>query len=163
MRRVAATLALALCLVGCRAEPPGEPVVLVTAPAEPCYAYAREVILLADPTGGLTARYIDGTPWPDEPVVWPTGYVGRRDGSAIVVYDGDGIERARTGMTTTIAMGDMSIEFRGVRATCLGVTPESGPHDPEWYLRATPDPPSGRAPDAVRGPSVGRVTLNDAD
>ena len=128
-------LALALWLLGCRADPPGEPVALVTAPSEPCYAYPRDVTLLADPGGGVVAHYTDGTPWEDVPVVWPLGYVGRRDGSTIVVYDGDGIERARTGMTTSIAPGDFfNPDFAGVRATCLGLIPESGPHPPEWYL-----------------------------
>lgn len=142
MHRRATPLVLALCVLGCRSEPPGEPVVLVTAPAEPCYAYPRDVLLVADPAGGLLAHYSDGTAEEDVPIVWPLGYFGRRDGDAIVVYDGDRIERAMTGMTASIMPGDMSPEFGGVRATCLSLTPESGPHPPEWYVRTSPAPAS---------------------
>ena len=163
MRRIATSLALALCLLGCRSEPPGEPVALVTAPASPCFAYAWPVLLLADPTGGVVARDTEGTQRGDDvPVVWPLGYVGRRDGSEIVVYDGEGKERARTGMTAFRMSNDLSNAPGAVRATCLSVTPESEPHAPEWYLPSSSNQASGRAPSVVSGLNVGRVTFGDA-
>ena len=127
MRRIVTTLALALCLLGCSSGPRGEPVELVTAPASPCFVYYYEVLLIADPTVGVVARRTKDNPGYTVTVVWPLGYVGRRDGSEVVVYDGDGVERARTGMTAFQMGNDLRNESQGPRATCLNVTPESSP------------------------------------
>lgn len=156
MRRIATPLALALCLLGCRSDPPGEPVALVTAPASPCFAYAWPVLLLADPNRGVVARDTEGTQRGDDlPVVWPLGYVGRRDGSEIVVYDGEGKERARTGMTAFRMSNDLRGAPGAVRATCLSVTPESDPHPPEWYLPSSTDQASVRAPSVAPASTSG--------
>jgi hypothetical protein len=90
----------------------------------PCFAYYREVLLVADPTSGVVARRTKENPGLTVPVVWPLGYVGRRDGSEIVVYDGAGKERARTGMTAYIFDSDLRDEPGAIRATCLNVSME---------------------------------------
>jgi hypothetical protein len=142
MRRIATTLALAMSLLGCSAEPPGEPVALVTAAPAPCFAYAWEVLLVADPIAGVLAQYAEGRlASQPEPVVWPFGYVGRQAGSEIVVYDGDGTERARTPMKAFL-MSSMRDPSGAVRATCLDVLPESKPHPPEYYENFLPTSPS---------------------
>ncbi len=117
-------LALALCLLGCSAELSGDPVELATAPVGPCYAYYREVILIADPAVGVVARRTRENPGYTVPVVWPSGYVGRRHGSEVVVYDGDGVERVRTGMTAFMFDNDLRGEPGAIRASCLNVAME---------------------------------------
>lgn len=140
--RIVVTLGLALCLLGCSSEADGDTVTLATAPVGPCFVYWREVLLIADPTSGVVARRTQENPGLTVPVVWPVGYFGRRDGSEIVVYDGAGKERARTGMTAFIFDNDLRNEPGAVRATCLNVSME----------------PLGSSRDEQR-----RVTLRDAD
>jgi len=72
----------------------------------------------------VVARTTQENPGTTVPAVWPLGYVGRRDGSEIVVYDGTGKERARTGMTAFIFGNDRRNEPGAVRATCLNVSME---------------------------------------
>ena len=150
MPRIATTLALALCLLGCSSEPPDEPIELVTAPAGHCFVYYWEVVLIADPTVGVVARYTRENPGQSVPVVWPLGYVGRRDGSEIVVYDGEGKERARTGMTAFLMANDLRDAPGAIRATCLNVSiePLGSSHDGQ---------------PVVRSGNLGRVTFADAE
>ena len=109
---------------------------LVTAPSGPCFAYWYKVVLIADPSAGLVARYTEGHQGGQaRAVVWPLGYLGKREGSEVVVYDGDGKERARTGMTAFLMDNDLRDAPGAVRATCLDVSME----------------PLGRHPDGTDG------------
>ena len=122
--RLGLALALSIGLLGCGGTPTGEVVELATAPVSRCFAYYREVVLVADPTAGVVARYTTENPGQTVPVVWPTGYVGRRHGSEIVVYDATGGERARTGKTAFLMANDLRNEPAGPRASCLDVSME---------------------------------------
>ena len=106
MRRGTATLALALCLVGCGSEaPPGEPIHLLTGvmpfDQDECVP-VQAGQLYVDPQYGAAL----GLPWaPDvrTPVMWPPGFTGRRVGSAVVVVDPSGNVVASTGQTYSMA------------------------------------------------------------
>lgn len=125
MRRVTTTAFAAIFLFGCQSGPAGEPVELVTAPTGPCFAYSWDVVLVGDPAGGLAAQYTQGElAGQTAPVIWPLGYVGRRDGAAVVVYDGAGKERARTGITAHLMLNDPIDATGPVHATCLNVSME---------------------------------------
>ena len=108
MRRAAAALALALCLVGCDWMAIGERVELLT--GDPlaggsgegaCYTNWTTGLLVVDAKYG-TAIVIESFPGDPEggatiPVMWRPGYTGRRSGSEVVVLDPAGSVVATTG------------------------------------------------------------------
>jgi hypothetical protein len=90
VRRIAITLGLALCLLGCGVTL--GPVELLTGGPAGCYAGPPNTVegpLLPDPKNG-TAIKVEDTHWEESgpawvgndegivPVMWPTGYTGRR-------------------------------------------------------------------------------------
>ena len=101
MRRVRLllTLSIALAVAGCA----GSPVTLLTGPNPfadasgigGCYTNFAVGTLVVDATYGtaITDESIGGT----GPVLWPTGYTGRRSGSEVEVVDREGHVVARTG------------------------------------------------------------------
>jgi hypothetical protein len=92
VRRVSATLALALCLLGCQSEVlPWDRVQLVTGgdPGTGCGLMPRMGDLTADPAFGTTLG--------GGAAVWPSGYTGRRVGSEVEVLDRSGKVVATTG------------------------------------------------------------------
>jgi hypothetical protein len=92
MRRVTATLALALCLLGCRS--PSDQVPLITDEAAAgggCILLYEVVDVVADPTSGTVVK---GGGWP---LRWPKGYTAWRVGSEVEVVDRSGIAVLRTG------------------------------------------------------------------
>ena len=101
MRRIATSLALALCLLGCDASvPASEPIALRTTDSDAvdpnCYLAGTAAQLILDPSAGLAWRF-----GPDDirPVIWPRGYTARRVGSEIQVLNPDGFVVARSGTT----------------------------------------------------------------
>jgi hypothetical protein len=93
MRRVATTLALALCLLGCGSSQ-AEQVPLVTVEGVSgggCILLYRVVDVIADPTFGTV---IKGS---GSPLRWPSGYTGWRVGSEVAVSDPTGRVVLRTG------------------------------------------------------------------
>jgi len=98
MRRVATTLALALCLLGCGQAPVGVPVQLLTG-VDACYAGGEqgvESVLLPDPEFG--------TRFDDRPVMWPLGFTAvQLLGGEVAVIDDDGKHLATTGKTYFIS------------------------------------------------------------
>jgi hypothetical protein len=105
MDRVTATLALALCLLGC--SPEGDQVDLLTGDVG-CYAGAQSPsyagVLVPDPEYGTR---IDGK----GPVMWPSGYTGLRlAGDQVQVSDGSGNVVATTGREYAIAPAYMHEE-----------------------------------------------------
>jgi hypothetical protein len=123
MRKITATLALALCLLGCAAvvelAPSSEPVKLQTyslvgvqACCIPCIAgplvpdeatgTAIRVEAAAGDFGGCGVRPDSGMGRSPEvtrtePVTWPVGYTGRRVGSVVEILNTKGEVVARTG------------------------------------------------------------------
>jgi len=113
--RVAATLALALVLVGCGSLLPDQ-VRLLTG-SGPCFLLMQESLLVFDPTYGTA---IDGGA---TPVAWPPGFTGRRVGSEVEVLDPHGNVYAVTGHNFTVSGGyasegvmGVSLSFRAPRA-----------------------------------------------
>jgi hypothetical protein len=110
MRRVTATLALALLLLGCGSTaPPDGPVQLLTGQGpEPdgCFTAVYRFTLEPDSQYGTRAGE-DGVPGDhDTPVMWPKGYTGRRLSTGqVVVLDGGGNILATTGHTYTFGGG----------------------------------------------------------
>jgi hypothetical protein len=107
MRRIATTLALALCMLGCASKaPPGAPVELLTGAmpfdADECSRDGNTVaVLLFDPKYGtsLAAAFDGGS----TPVMWPPGFTGRLVGSEVVVVDPAGNLVATTGQSFRIS------------------------------------------------------------
>ena len=98
MHRVIATLALALCLLGCSRE--GEEVALLTGEIG-CYAGGQSPsyagVLVPDKSHGTR---IDGK----GPVMWPVGYTGSRlAGGQVAVLNGSGTVVATTGREYAIS------------------------------------------------------------
>ena len=96
MRPIATTLALALCLLGCR----NGPVALLTG-ADACYAGGQSPsyagVLVPDPQYGTR---IEGK----GPVIWPSGYTASPlEGGQVAVLDGSGNVVATTGREYAIA------------------------------------------------------------
>jgi hypothetical protein len=91
--RVTATLALALCLVGCGR---GEQVPLITVDAVvadgSCVLLYQVVDVIADPTSGTPVVKGGG-----EPLRWPGGYTARRAGFEVEVLDPAGTVVMTTG------------------------------------------------------------------
>ena len=114
MRRVATTLGLALCVLGCAWLPRGEPVHLLTGDvrgmAERGECFLNNVVgrLVVDANYG-TAIEIDRQPAQVDlapvPVMWRPGFTGRRAGSEVEVLDREGNVVATTGRTYRIAGG----------------------------------------------------------
>ena len=112
---VAATLALALVLVGCELPltelPPTRPVIVTGSPANStlmmggnghggCIWVRNTGLLVADPNYGTAIRFMDSGGLPADagiPVLWPPGFVGRRSGSEVEVLDPHGKAVAVTG------------------------------------------------------------------
>jgi hypothetical protein len=112
MVRIAVTLALGLCLLGCDSVVPlWDRVDLLTgADNDICYAGGEphpEGLLLVDPAYGTSHN--------GAPVMWPLGYTGRRAGSEVVVFDEEGKAVAITGRRYRLAMGWMMSNPEGER------------------------------------------------
>lgn len=132
MRRLTATLALQLCLLGCGSKaPPGEPVQLLTGvlpfDQDEC-SPVQAAQLYVDPQYGASL----GLPWDlavRTPVMWPPGFTGRRVGSEVVVLDPIGNVVATTGQTYSMdgnflsqtATGENNIFRRGYVPSPIGV------------------------------------------
>jgi hypothetical protein len=97
MKRISATIALGLVVLGCGRLP--DPVQLVTGTSalEPngCFAFDVAGRLTVDPSYGTAIIVKDGTG--GIPVAWRPGFTGRRAGSEVEVLDPDGKVVATTG------------------------------------------------------------------
>jgi len=117
-KRVAATLAvLALVLVGCGLFVPGY-VQLATGDG-PCYTSVVGGLLVADPTSGTAILSDDAGAIP-EPVVWPSGFTGRRVGSEVEVLDWHRNVVYVTGQRVTLPGGNADAGW-----LACGVDPEA--------------------------------------
>jgi hypothetical protein len=102
-KRVAASVALTLCLVGCGLlSSKGDPVRLLTSPQRECFAADVSGLLVVDPTDGtaIVANNHPSMVWlSDVPVTvaWPPGFTARRSGSEVEVLDPQGKVVATTG------------------------------------------------------------------
>ena len=119
--RVAATLAVLLCLVGCDVAPApdGEPVLILTGPPNyrydhgGCFTNSARGQLLVDPMYGTAIVDEDmialsGTRPPPVPVAWRPGFTARRLGSEVEVLDQEGKVVAITGRSYRIPGGYVS-------------------------------------------------------
>jgi hypothetical protein len=96
MHRVTATLALAVCLLGCSSSG-GEQVPLptdekVTSFGRGCILMHQVVDVIADPTSGTPVIEAGGGP-----VRWPKGFTAWRVGTEVDVVDARGAVVLRTG------------------------------------------------------------------
>lgn len=116
-KRVAATLALALCLIGCGWLPSdGGPVQLLTGPpgfVPGCFTNSASGPLIVDPTYGTAIIdeimiRVTGTRPPPIPIAWRPGFTARRIGSEVEVLDPQGNAVAITGKSYTLAGGYVS-------------------------------------------------------
>ena len=124
MRRAAIVFVVAVSLLGCAVvQPPGEPVPLLTSDGPfdgaGCYTFQITTKLVPDPAyGTLSAEH-------GIPVMWRTGYTGRRlDSGEVVVRDGIGHVVATTGNTYTIGGGGFTYHGVSVFWACSYVTPQ---------------------------------------
>jgi hypothetical protein len=153
MRRATTTLALALCLLGCSsaqsdgsAAPSGkpvspatsgEPVELLTGVSAECWAGAGPTVegpLLSDPKAGTTIKQELSRGQPSDgsivPVMWPTGYTGRRVGLEVEVLDPAGNVVAVTGRRYLLEAGPVRgpdyqlINSVGAFPACFNVIPK---------------------------------------
>src|SRR5262245_61302387 len=94
MRDFSAIVAMVFCLAACGTLGLlGERVDLLTGvDPDVCYAGGEQGW-----TGPLVVDPQFGTRFNGQPVMWPTGYSGRRAGSEVQVLDGGGAVRAMTG------------------------------------------------------------------
>ena len=98
MRRVAAALALALCLVGCRTfQVPLTTDETATSFGHSCILMHQVVDVIADPTSG-TPVFKGGT----EPMRWPKGFTAWRAGIETEVLDATGTVVLTTGARYSI-------------------------------------------------------------
>ena len=111
MKRVAATLVVALVLVGCGMLPPGPVHLLTPGPADQiigssvyntygpdgCVSMPHAGDLVADATYGTAFIATGGAAATPLPVVWRRGFTGRRSGSEVQVVDPQGNVVAVTG------------------------------------------------------------------
>jgi len=130
VRRLTATLALALLLLGCGlVAPRGEPVQLLTGamPFDPDQCPDSALAqLLVDPQYGTALAEYGGS---RTPVMWRPGFTGRRVGSKVVVLDATGNVVATTGQSYLIAGnylletadGENGIFRRGWVGSTIGV------------------------------------------
>jgi hypothetical protein len=116
-KRVAATLALALCLVGCARLPlNGDPVQLLTSPPRfipGCFTNSASGPLIVDPKYGTAIIdeimiKVTGTRPPPIPVAWRPDFTARRIGSEVEVLNPQGNVVATTGRSYVIAGGYVS-------------------------------------------------------
>ena len=106
-RRLVAIAALALAIVGCgRFTPPGEPFTLLTAPPGTMVVNGEQTCWLGDSwaEGPLTEGRF-GLTIQNVPVVWLAGFIGRRTGKDLAVYDPNGSLVAVTGRSYRIVGG----------------------------------------------------------
>ena len=136
--REAATLALAMCLVGCdTATRMGEPVELLTG-VQPfdratCETYFAVDWMIVDPRYGTAV--IDAHFNTAIPVMWRPGFTGRRSGSDVVVLDASGKVVAQTGR---------GYRIQGTYWPPLG---DTGPASSTvWYACGSVEPSSTSAP-----------------
>ena len=94
--RAAATLALAVGVLGCGA---GGPVKLLTGVGEACYAGGEQ-----GATAPLVVDLQHGTSFAGRPVMWPIGFTARRAGAEVEVLDAEGNVRATTGRIYHISL-----------------------------------------------------------
>jgi hypothetical protein len=117
-KRVAAALALLLCLVGCDVAPApdGEAVLILTGPPNyrydhgGCFTNSARGQLFVDPTYGTAIVDEDmiavtGTRPPPVPVAWRPGFTARRLGTEVEVLDPNGRVVAITGRSYLIPGG----------------------------------------------------------
>jgi hypothetical protein len=117
-KRVAASLALALCLVGCSwLAPNGDSVQLLTGPPGSsslgCFTDAATGPLIVDPKYGTAIIdevmiKVSGTRPPPVPVAWRPGFSARHVGSEVEVFDPQGNAVAITGRSYVLAGGYVS-------------------------------------------------------
>jgi hypothetical protein len=112
-KRLAATLALALLVVGCGLIDDRVPLLTghdrtVRNPAG-CYTFSANGPLVVDPKYGTAIINMDtvkvmglASPPPAVPVAWRPGFTGRRVGSEVEVLDPDGHVVATTGRNYVI-------------------------------------------------------------
>ena len=107
MKRLAATAAVALSLIGCGPSGGG----LVTYDG-PCYVASITGKLVVDPSGTAMVPVGDGphtgTLRDRMIVAWPPGYTARPNGSEVDVLDAHGGVVATTGNIYTLLGGDTS-------------------------------------------------------
>jgi hypothetical protein len=108
MRRIPASLVVAISLLGCGSPALGEPVELLTGVTPitgigGCYTNHAGGMLLADATYGT--RFVYGTVSEGVPVLWPPGFTGRRAGNEVAVLDTQGNVVATTGRRYEIEGG----------------------------------------------------------
>ena len=113
-RRIATSLVLALCLLGCGTKPRGEPVQLLTGPMpfaeDECTADYSASELIFDPEFGTAIAGMPESGGNSYPVMWRPGFTGLRDGAKVVVVDPDGIVVATTGESYKLA-GHILFQF----------------------------------------------------
>jgi hypothetical protein len=111
-KQLAATLALALCLVGCGLlAPDGDPVQLLTGPPGDwggCFTNAAAGPLSVDPKYGTAIIDNDVRSTSPVTVAWRPGFTGRRIGSEVQVFDPHGNAVAITGKSYVLAGGYVS-------------------------------------------------------
>jgi hypothetical protein len=94
-RRLATTLGLGVCLLGCGSLPPDQVKLAIAENARPgCYLTFYVYDLVADPNYGTAIRYELGE---SAPLFWPPGFTGHRVGSEVEVWDPNGKVVAMTG------------------------------------------------------------------
>jgi hypothetical protein len=105
VRRITASLALALCLLGCGSVVlPWDRVELLTSDGPNlCYTSETGGPLIVDRTNGTAID--SGDPTAPVPVMWPRGFSGRWAGSEVEVLDPDGTVVATTGRSYRIGGG----------------------------------------------------------
>jgi hypothetical protein len=148
LRRVFATLALALLPLGC--APTGDPVPLLTGvdPAA-CYAGGETGmggLLLVDP------EY--GTSFNGRPVMWPVGFSGVRVGHEVVVLDGDRVV-ATTGRKYYISIGPVVSDERRRLMDRVGAYPAAAHCSYPWDFVDCGPPVVRSSPSDVAEPSCG--------
>lgn len=114
MRLATASLALALCLLGCGSTDEPVPVPLLTGVRE-CLVDAALGLLTVDPKYG-TAIIDEQGALSDRrptPVMWPPGYTGWWVGPDVVVRNAQGNVVATTGRRYRIAGGPVAIVTGG--------------------------------------------------
>jgi hypothetical protein len=136
VRRLLATITVALCLSGCRSFS-GQPVDLLTGvEADTCYAGGESgatAALLVDP------RY--GTSFNGNPVMWPNGYSARRDGAEVVVFDAGGRARAITGRIYHISIAPVWTTAKRELLERIGAFPAAVNCSYPWdFIDCTADP-----------------------
>jgi hypothetical protein len=133
VRRIVATLVLALGFLGCSERPKAEQVPLVTVELQQpscCWLFYAVVDVVADPEFGTVVK---GS---GVPLRWPTGYTGWRAGTEIKVMDAGGNVVLTTGSRyriepetdySGVLPPDLADWVIGSARPCPGCMLESGP------------------------------------